>query len=332
LENKGNSGETHAYQFLSSLLMLPEPIRELSKTGQGTLVMENEQFAIDAINVDVISVTADTVVLRPTAIEFRNAADNRSVMGVADRMAKVLEVWRAADTATTQLAELVRQHRAIVLNTPQHHSELNAAAAAIQRAVGTSGDYIGPVADALGTTLPETESTDEPVIAALPLPEEDPTPLIVVKRRNVRIWRMQLVRGPEAGRFRHDVRDAYGSRCAFSGVRLPKLSITYTPGVDAAHILPWSRYEMNHVSNGICLSKLFHWAFDNGIVRLDFLPLTGRYELSIPEVARDAAHHGGMDLDPLLPHIGVLPAERFPARAAFRPKKEFLEQLNAELF
>jgi hypothetical protein len=332
LENKGNSGETHAYHFLSSLLMLPEPIRELSQTGRGPLVLENDKFSIDQINVDVTSVTADTVVLRPTAIEFRNAADNRSVLIVADRMAKVLEVWRAADAAASPISELVRQHREIALNSPQLHSELNAAAKAIQQSVRTTGDYIGLVADTLGASLPEPEVPDEPIVTPPPLPVEDPTQLVVAKRRNVKVWRKQVVRGPEAVRFRQDVRNAYGSRCAFSGVRLPKLPITYAPGVDAAHILPWSRYEMNHVSNGICLSKLFHWAFDNGIVRLDFMPLTARYQLSIPDIARDAARHGGMDLDPLLPHLGVLPVERFPSRISFRPKKEFLEQLNAELF
>lgn len=333
LENKGNSGEMHAYLVLRSLLMLPEPIRELSKTDAGPLVLENDRFSVNAINVDVVSITSDNVVLRPTAIELRNAADNRAVIVVAEQMAKVLELWRAADASNSPLASLVKQHREIVLNSPQSHAELNAKATAIQKLCGTAGEYVQKVADALGTTLPVPEPQDDSAVATiLPLPEEDPTTDILVKRRHVKIWRSQIVRGPEAAQFRRDVRNAYGARCAFSGVRLPKLSITYTAGVDAAHILPWSRYEQNHVSNGLCLSKLFHWAFDNGIVRLDFLPVAGRYELSIPQIARDAANAEGLDLAPFMPHVGKLAADRFPSLAAHRPKRQFLEQLNAELF
>lgn len=332
LESAGKSGEKHAYLVLRSLLMLPEPIRELSQTGHGPLVLENEKFSINAISVDVLSVAANSVVLRPTAIEYRNADNNREVMSVASRMARVLEIWRAAENSQSPLATLVRHHRNIVLNSPELHSALNAAATAIQKHFNTKRDYIESVANALGTTLPETIAMDDPLIVQPALPEDDPLSKVAARRRNMRIWRMQEVRGPDARAFSRAVRQAYDSRCAFSGVRLPKLPITYTPGVDAAHILPWRAYDLNHVSNGICLSKHFHWAFDNGIIRLDYLPITGRYTLSIPEVSLEAAHTGGMDLDPFLPFVGDVPADRFPTAASTRPNRKYLEQLNAELF
>lgn len=55
------------------------------------------------------------------------------------------------------------------------------------------------------------------------------------------------------------VLNAYGNKCAFSGLQL-KL-------VDAAHILPVSEgHSTDETSNGIALSALYHRAYDRGLV------------------------------------------------------------------
>src|SRR5690606_24238262 len=62
--------------------------------------------------------------------------------------------------------------------------------------------------------------------------------------------------------FKARVLNAYGHRCAFSGMQL-KL-------IDAAHILPVNiNGSTDDTSNGIALSALYHRAFDRGIVTLD---------------------------------------------------------------
>jgi putative restriction endonuclease len=64
--------------------------------------------------------------------------------------------------------------------------------------------------------------------------------------------------------FRARVVDAYGGRCAMSG--LPSESL-----VDAAHIVEDGNEALGHplVSNGLCLSKLHHAAFDRHLIGVD---------------------------------------------------------------
>jgi putative restriction endonuclease len=63
-------------------------------------------------------------------------------------------------------------------------------------------------------------------------------------------------------RFRQQVLNAYGNRCAITRMQL-KL-------VESAHILPVGSPESyDHVTNGLALSPTYHRAFDNGLIFLD---------------------------------------------------------------
>lgn len=64
--------------------------------------------------------------------------------------------------------------------------------------------------------------------------------------------------------FRARVLDAYGHRCALSG--LPEARL-----VDAAHIMPDTDERLGQpcVSNGICMSKIHHAAYDSGLIGID---------------------------------------------------------------
>ncbi len=60
-------------------------------------------------------------------------------------------------------------------------------------------------------------------------------------------------------RFKNRVLNAYGNRCAFSGMQLNL--------VDAAHIIPVSvTGSTDETSNGIALSALYHRAYDKGLI------------------------------------------------------------------
>jgi putative restriction endonuclease len=63
--------------------------------------------------------------------------------------------------------------------------------------------------------------------------------------------------------FRELVLDAYGRRCAISGLPIPNL-------LEAAHIIPdrdqWGRPE---VANGLCLSTIHHRAYDTNLMGID---------------------------------------------------------------
>lgn len=64
--------------------------------------------------------------------------------------------------------------------------------------------------------------------------------------------------------FRARVLDAYGRRCALSGLREPRL-------IDAAHIVPDTdeRLGQPDLTNGICMSKIHHAAYDAGLIGID---------------------------------------------------------------
>jgi putative restriction endonuclease len=64
--------------------------------------------------------------------------------------------------------------------------------------------------------------------------------------------------------FRAHVLAAYGSRCALSGLAEARL-------IDAAHIMPDAdeRLGQPKISNGICMSKIHHAAYDSGLIGID---------------------------------------------------------------
>ncbi len=67
--------------------------------------------------------------------------------------------------------------------------------------------------------------------------------------------------------FRRLVLEAYDETCAICQMKLENsigLSI-----IDAAHILPFSRFHNDDVRNGLSLCKLHHWLFDHGLISVD---------------------------------------------------------------
>jgi putative restriction endonuclease len=64
--------------------------------------------------------------------------------------------------------------------------------------------------------------------------------------------------------FRRKVREAYGNRCAMSGLMLRNGG--GRPEVQAAHIRPVERQGSDSVRNGLALSGTLHWMFDRGLI------------------------------------------------------------------
>jgi putative restriction endonuclease len=87
------------------------------------------------------------------------------------------------------------------------------------------------------------------------------TPPAPAERR----YAMQLVRHRlHQAMFRERVVEAYGRRCALTG--LPEVKL-----VDAAHIVPDSDDALGQpdIRNGICMSKIHHAAFDTNLIGID---------------------------------------------------------------
>jgi putative restriction endonuclease len=64
--------------------------------------------------------------------------------------------------------------------------------------------------------------------------------------------------------FRRKVREAYGYRCAISGLQLRNGG--GRPEVQAAHIRPVEQQGSDSVRNGLALSGTLHWMFDRGLI------------------------------------------------------------------
>lgn len=97
--------------------------------------------------------------------------------------------------------------------------------------------------------------------AALGAPADAPFPTRASDRR----YAMRLVKQRlHQAQFREAVIDAYGGRCAISGLCEPKL-------LDASHIIPDAHEELGFpiVPNGIPLSKLHHAAYDANLIGID---------------------------------------------------------------
>lgn len=77
--------------------------------------------------------------------------------------------------------------------------------------------------------------------------------------------------------FRHKVLQAYGKRCAFTGLQL--INGGGRAEVEAAHIQPVEASGPDSVRNGLALSGTVHWMFDRGMLSLtdDFRILVSRH-------------------------------------------------------
>nr|MBA3241918.1 HNH endonuclease [Acidobacteriota bacterium] len=149
-----------------------------------------------------------------------------------------------------------------------------------------------------------------------------------LKRRTAKEWkRWSNARGPAGAKFRRDVRAAYHSTCFICGAHYPRTPYNPAPGIDAAHILPWSEYDLDEVYNGLCLCKLHHWAFDEAIVRIRFSD--GRYISEVPvEAAREIeSSNPNFSLRRLRENLGVIPAERLPLDERQWPRPQLLDML-----
>lgn len=67
--------------------------------------------------------------------------------------------------------------------------------------------------------------------------------------------------------FATQVRDAYDSRCAITGLKI--INGGGRAEMEAAHIRPVAQLGPDSVRNGLALSRTVHWMFDRGLISID---------------------------------------------------------------
>ncbi len=321
--------DRHLYLLLADILLLPKPKRELDKTTPSVLTLKNETYSISEVKVDISEHNDKKIVLRPTDVLLANKSGQTQAIGFFNRMARILEVWDAAEQMESSLANLVHEHQRAITRGSGNHASIKDASIAIRKYLMVDADPLPLIEKELGIDI-EEEPEDAEV--AQRFVEDDNTTPIEAKQRQIRQWRQQAIRGSKGNKFRNAVRQAYRNTCLFSGMKLPKIGPAGSAGVDAAHILPWANFDIDSVANGICLSKMCHWAFDAGILRLDFDNMQKVYHLEVPREIEDAAKVEGFDLSYFKSLAGVIPSERLPNKKSEWPRPELIKKLNESVF
>jgi hypothetical protein len=326
--------DKHIYLILAAILLLPKPKREIGATPVGKLQIYKDNFSVLSIPFDVVELTSTELVLSPTQIILSNSSGDSVRLDVIERMRLVMSAWEAASTSTTApMSGLLIQHRnafsaANVKNMLETCETL--------RLINTELD--DPLRYAIkhlnlsnikefawmGVHATETEE-------ALALGEENLDDFREAARNRIKTWRLLASRGSDGEKFSSNVKSAYNNTCLFTGFRLPKTDLTGPAGVDAAHILPWAEYDLNRISNGLCLNKLCHWAFDVGIVILDFNRVSNRYFLSVSERAKHAESQGLIDLAPFHSIQRDISNSLLPKDKVNWPDVSFLKAYNEAL-
>ena len=319
----------HAYVIIAGVLLLPPPRRELQRTPDAPPQLRTGAYTVAGIDVAVLEDGRTTVTFAPKSVWARSRGGLLKI-DYENRMAIITTLWSAAESLSSACGSLVKEHKESVFSGD--HGRIAESSAAIQEFYQTTDDVVPLLLRDFG--LPEGSSPAFTGISTLTagfISEDDDSSPEESRRERTRKWRRQVDRGPGAREFSLRVRRAYDFRCTFSGERFPRFPTLDSAGVDGAHILPWSTHQLNSISNGLCLCKLCHWAFDNGLLRLDFDTPSREYILSIPQTVQDAAARARVDLQRFQRICGRIVQARLPRNQRLWPSPQGLLELNASI-
>ena len=328
---------THLYRLLAGLLLLPKPKREF-KTTSGEVLIAFEAYSMTVIKIDVGIVEAHKSIVRPTEILLENYQGHRESLSFIDRMARIMDVWRAADEHESELSCLLRDHKKKIYAENIDHKEVEKAAKGIFKFLDTKYDPLQYIENLLNIEQADALEELSPIASTMNLTPtqefgiQDTISPEMARIESIRRWRKVAVRGSAAIRFRANIKEIYRDTCLFTGQRLPKLESISSAGIDAAHILPWADFKVNTVDNGICLSKQCHWAFDSGVLKLSFDNSVNQYIVSIPSAVLLEAKEHQFSLEAFQSIEGPIPIERLPKDTDYWPKPEYLDAYNTIMY
>ncbi|CDH43254.1 MAG: HNH endonuclease [Candidatus Competibacteraceae bacterium] len=316
--------DQHIYLTIADILLMPKPKRELSKTPGGKLQLTENNYSISSIQFDIIKKGTNLISIQPTDIVLENSDRDLARIDILERLRIILDVWGRLSTENDELSNKIKNHKIAIFSGN------------IRNVIISAGEIrkLFDINDPLKEILIKYNIISEYSYwmgvhredVELSIIEEDLTNPREAAMNRIKRWRLQASRGSKGDKFSREVKAVYNNKCLFTGYYLPKSIYFNTSGVDSAHILPWAEYDLNSVSNGLCLSKLCHWAFDSGILVLK--PSSSSYELSISEAALQAEKEGMISLEGFKLLEGKIPTSRLPADKKNWPSPYFIEQYN----
>jgi len=329
---QSNSG-IQIHRQVAAALLLPETVRADAALGCGEPTIQTGAYAIEDIDVGRVSIRNDVVHLEATRITVRNQSQAAETILVHERVRLLEFVWQNRTAFPDEIEAALRLHESHVESGDPIGQQTERLVAALQRQVADRGADLdvlySPQMDVL-PTLRESLSfaLPEPTITLEEIDSDD----LELRRRTLKDWkRWANTRGPRSAKFREQVRQAYGASCVVCGDCFPATEFNSRPGVDAAHILPWSQYDLDDVSNGLCLCKQHHWAFDEGLLRVRY---TGEvYVAEMPDIVRESLPkvEPAFSLSSLARGLGEISQQRLPRERRQWPRPEYLERLATAL-
>lgn len=321
------------HRQIAAGLLLPYPVRADGPLGRGQPVAKSNQYAIEQIDLGAVKVKSGVAVLEAKHLQLRNLSHHAEEISVGQRRQHLEHLWNRSTLLPDPLAALVAAHRALVTTGGPISEQAEKVIALLQQTLAdTAADlglgYRASGEDALPGLLEAIRWSQDPPQPPIGVDEVDPDET-EIRRRVVKDWkRWAAARGAASARFRQEVRRAYNSTCLVCGLHLPQTPFSANPGVDAAHILPWAEYEADQVSNGLCLCKTHHWAFDEGLIVIS--AKGGEYFIEVPKEVKDglATAVPAFSLKDLEAHVGKIPAARLPLKSSQRPSPKFLKKLR----
>ena len=317
---------------IAAALMLPLPVRADLALGAGLPVIQGQRYAIEHANVKAVEFGADgCATLSVDELILRNAMVEAEELNIRDRVKLLSEIYARVNEFPNPISSLLQQHGAVLMTGKPVTPALEGLVATISAELSENAADLGINYSQQLDPLPALRDCllivrSEPAF----LVEDVDADEIEVRRRTLKEWkRWANDRGPKSAVFRQEVRRAYNSTCVVCGLKLPRTS-TCSAGVDAAHILPWSQYDLDLVSNGLCLCKVHHWAFDEGLIRV--VPLAdGGFEVVVANelAASVLLEDEKFSIESLRTVQGRIPEGRLPRNRTDWPRRQFLEALNA---
>ncbi|MBT7457417.1 MAG: hypothetical protein HN796_26245 [Gemmatimonadetes bacterium] len=313
---------------VASLLLMPDPVRDRAAPSAGAAILIRKEYHLTKVGFrtdSVLNASVESVLVRPAYVEVANAAGSE-VLGFSSRLERVLAVHEHAAALPPALREAVEDHSDAV-----HSGEAigRAAVASAERVLvaleGVHGYMSGH--DALPFLERMLGLSEIEEGAGLPdVGEIDPDE-IEARVRSASDLRMARTRGHSAHVFSRLVRTAYDHRCVMCGLRLAKPGVPgIRSGVDAAHILAWSDYDLDVVPNGLTLCKNHHWAFDQMVLTVrredDLFLIEESPRLSLFDLSTQAY---------LQEAVGVVPLDRLPTDRSDWPAPSYLDRLYADI-
>ena len=326
--------EIYPHYHLGVALMMPRTTRTEQHWGEGLPVMRNEEYSLTDIWFGDIELSEDSLsaFLDVDRITIRNQYRQEDI-DAAERFAQVQRVWQQRSLLDAGLSALVGEHEALVRSTSMISADGQPLVQNIQALTAQLSREYPEIAGAstVGDPLPTLLQMIGMTVDPQPTPiDQIPPEQTELRRREIKNQRLAAARGAAAVRFRRQVREAYRSTCVVCGARLPACGPGGNPGVDSCHILPYSEYDLDRISNGVCLCKLHHWMFDEGLIEI--LHNGTCYETVIPEEALALAEEVGIDVDWLRGQVGPIPDARLPANSGNHPDPNYLALLRTQLY